>query len=88
MAAGDSLSYRTRTAMPSSTTMTLNTEELEEIEAGNSNGIGGREEINGDTSNPVGTLKLRGGGPTDRKVKWDEDVIDNEGLGRKKSKGI
>lgn len=37
---------------------------------------------------PVGTLKLRGGPrkkPRQRVV-WDEDVIDNEGCGKKKSK--
>ena len=34
----------------------------------------------------TGTLHLRGG-PRDRpRVVWDEDVVDNEGLGRKKSK--
>ena len=37
-------------------------------------------------SAPTGTLRLRGG-PRDRpRVVWDEDVVDNEGLGRKKSK--
>lgn len=35
---------------------------------------------------PTGTLHLRGG-PRDRpRVAWDEGVVDNEGLGRKKSK--
>jgi protein phosphatase 1 regulatory subunit 11 len=35
---------------------------------------------------PTGTLRLRGG-PRDRPhVVWGEDVVDNEGLGRKKSK--
>lgn len=34
----------------------------------------------------TGTLHLRGG-PRDRpRVAWDEGVVDNEGLGRKKSK--
>ncbi|CAJ0754971.1 9765_t:CDS:2 [Entrophospora sp. SA101] len=46
------------------------------------------ERNNDDTSNPeevvVETLKLCGDGSTNRKVKWDEDVIDNKGLGRKK----
>ena len=39
---------------------------------------------------PAGTLKLRGGGgqSSSRKVKWDDGVIDNEGLGRKKSKSM
>ncbi|KAI5801538.1 phosphatase inhibitor-domain-containing protein [Peziza echinospora] len=35
---------------------------------------------------PDGTLRLRGGPISDRRVTWGEDVIDNEGLGRKKSK--
>lgn len=36
---------------------------------------------------PDGTLQLRGGPVTNRRVQWDEDVVDNEGLGRKSSKG-
>ena len=36
---------------------------------------------------PDGTLRLRGGPIQDRRVTWGEDVIDNEELGRKKSKG-
>lgn len=35
---------------------------------------------------PDGTLRLRGGPVEDRRVRWGADVIDNEGLGRKKSK--
>ncbi|KAI8824130.1 phosphatase inhibitor-domain-containing protein [Fimicolochytrium jonesii] len=34
----------------------------------------------------AGTLHLRGGNLTDRKVQWDDDVVDNEGLGKKSSK--
>jgi len=37
----------------------------------------------------VGVLRLRGGHRTIRsrpRVAWDEDVVDNEGCGRKKSK--
>jgi protein phosphatase 1 regulatory subunit 11 len=37
---------------------------------------------------PDGTLRLRGGPVEDRRVRWGADVIDNEGLGRKKSKGL
>ncbi|KAF8468828.1 phosphatase inhibitor-domain-containing protein [Kalaharituber pfeilii] len=37
---------------------------------------------------PDGTLRLRGGPVQERRVTWGEDVIDNEGLGRKKSKGM
>ncbi len=37
-------------------------------------------------STPTGTLHLRGG-PRDRPhVVWNDDVVDNEGLGKKKSK--
>jgi protein phosphatase 1 regulatory subunit 11 len=37
---------------------------------------------------PAAILRLRGGhNPTGRSVQWSEDVVDNEGLGRKKSKG-
>lgn len=35
---------------------------------------------------PDGTLILRGASNTNRRVTWGEDVVDNEGLGRKKSK--
>ena len=37
---------------------------------------------------PAAILRLRGGhNPTGRSVQWSEDVVDNEGLGRKTSKG-
>lgn len=37
---------------------------------------------------PIGTLRLRAAAaPNDTRVRWAEDVIDNEGLGRKRSKG-
>lgn len=37
---------------------------------------------------PAAILRLRGGhNPTRRSVQWSEDVVDNEGLGRKSSKG-
>jgi hypothetical protein len=37
---------------------------------------------------PVGTLRLRGVAMhTRRRIRWAEDVVDNEGLGRKSSKG-
>jgi len=35
---------------------------------------------------PEGTLRLRGGPIQNRRVTWGEDVIDNEDMGRKKSK--
>jgi protein phosphatase 1 regulatory subunit 11 len=35
---------------------------------------------------PGGTLHLRGGLRNRPHVAWGEDVVDNEGLGRKKSK--
>ncbi|RIA92527.1 phosphatase inhibitor-domain-containing protein [Glomus cerebriforme] len=89
MAAGDSLRYRALTAVPAdrpetygSRTLTIHPEELVEETAPVSSG-------EGDSSKqPVGTLKLRGGGGQsgNRKVKWDDAVVDNEGLGRKKSK--
>jgi protein phosphatase 1 regulatory subunit 11 len=37
---------------------------------------------------PQAILRLRGAhNPSDRSVTWSDDVVDNEGLGRKKSKG-
>jgi Protein phosphatase inhibitor len=37
---------------------------------------------------PDGTLRLRGASADDRRVMWAEDVVDNEGMGKKKSKGV
>ncbi|KAF5374513.1 hypothetical protein D9615_009097 [Tricholomella constricta] len=34
----------------------------------------------------IGTLRLRGGPRNKQRVAWDEDVVDNEGCGRKSSK--
>ncbi|SLM34088.1 type 1 phosphatase regulator ypi1 [Lasallia pustulata] len=34
----------------------------------------------------AGTLRLRGVPAEDRRIRWAEDVVDNEGLGRKSSK--
>jgi protein phosphatase 1 regulatory subunit 11 len=63
--------------------MTIHPEELAEETVPVSSG----EEKESSTQ-PVGTLKLRGGSgqSSNRKVKWDDTVVDNEGLGRKKSK--
>ncbi|TPX56295.1 hypothetical protein PhCBS80983_g04626 [Powellomyces hirtus] len=35
---------------------------------------------------PDGTLHLRGGNLDDRRVQWDDGVVDNEGMGKKTSK--
>jgi hypothetical protein len=43
-------------------------------------------ELSGVLAPPAGTLRLRGGPRNGPRVAWDEAVIDNEGLGRKKSK--
>ncbi|CAG8448449.1 2239_t:CDS:2 [Acaulospora morrowiae] len=87
MAAGDSLRYRTRTTNPpgppatyGSRTMTIHPEELAEVDRQDPS------EENSDQLQSVGTLKLRGGGQNNRKVKWDNGVVDNEGMGKKKSK--
>ena len=37
---------------------------------------------------PAGTLRLRGAPRNGPRVAWDEHVVDNEGLGRKKSKSM
>ena len=39
-----------------------------------------------DPAAPTGTLRLRGGPRNRPRVVWGDDVVDNEGLGRKKSK--
>ncbi|CAI2166413.1 16057_t:CDS:2 [Funneliformis geosporum] len=88
MAAGDSLRYHTRTVVPTgrpetygSRTLTLHPEELAE----DAESVPSRE-ADDTSSQPIGTLKLRGRPSDNRKVKWDDGVVDNEGLGRKKSK--
>lgn len=42
--------------------------------------------LDGALAPPAGTLRLRGGPRNGPRVAWDEAVVDNEGLGRKKSK--
>lgn len=39
-------------------------------------------------SAPSGTLRLRAGPAEARHIQWAEDVIDNEGMGKKSSKGM
>ncbi|KAK9456462.1 phosphatase inhibitor-domain-containing protein [Dipodascopsis uninucleata] len=39
-----------------------------------------------ENENVAGTLHLRGGPISNRRVVWQDDVIDNEGMGKKKSK--
>ena len=39
-------------------------------------------------SPPIVTLRLRAEPAHSRRIRWAEDVVDNEGLGRKKSKGL
>ena len=38
------------------------------------------------TGRDVGVLRLRGGPSNQPRVSWKEDVVDNEGMGKKKSK--
>jgi len=58
---------------------------IESIEAPE---IAGSASISRPTSNDriAGTLHLQGGTDSDRRVTWGEDVIDNENMGKKKSK--
>ena len=45
------------------------------------------DDIENRPDGPVGVLRLRGGPRNPRqRVVWDDDVVDNEGCGRKKSK--
>jgi hypothetical protein len=75
---------RPSTAAPGdeSRTLTITNDPVREDEEGQGNDSEGGQ--------AVGTLKLRGKtkeGRTQR-VAWDEDVVDNEGFGRKKTKSI
>jgi protein phosphatase 1 regulatory subunit 11 len=46
----------------------------------------GEGNVAGPSQPGVGVLKLRGGPSRRQKVVWSEGTIDNEGLGKKKSK--
>ena len=50
----------------------------------------GADNVNSDgvdqTGRDVGVLRLRGGPSNQPRVSWKEDVVDNEGMGNKKSK--
>jgi protein phosphatase 1 regulatory subunit 11 len=46
----------------------------------------GTENNDAGPSEPVGVLKLRGGPSRRQKVVWSEETVDNEGMGKKKSK--
>lgn len=47
-------------------------------------------ESGSESTSSVGILRLRGdvSARTPRKIKWDDKVVDNEGMGKKKSKGM
>ena len=46
----------------------------------------GADESDAGRGNTVGVLHLRGGRRRGPRVAWTEDVVDNEGMGKKKSK--
>ncbi len=46
------------------------------------------ETVNPEDGNIIGALILRGGDRRTQRVAWGEDVIDNEGCGKKKSKSM
>lgn len=66
----------------SSRTLTLDPTESQPI-ASTSRQSGDEKEA---AEEPSVVLRLRGGPVTNRRIRWDEEVVDNEGLGRKKSK--
>jgi protein phosphatase 1 regulatory subunit 11 len=72
-------SHNTRTAAPSTTTHTTTTTQTQTLTPHNPT-----------LAPPLITLRLRGAPspapPSDRRIRWAEDVVDNEGLGRKSSK--
>ena len=45
-----------------------------------------RPELRDEDEHVVGVLRLRGARRTSQRVAWTEDVVDNEGMGKKKSK--
>ncbi|WVQ99559.1 hypothetical protein IAU59_006695 [Kwoniella sp. CBS 9459] len=67
----------TQSRPPASTARTV-TEEESHIEAGPSNSTPEQP--------PAGVLKLRGGPLKKQRVVWSEETVDNEGMGKKKSK--
>jgi len=88
---------RTRPIPDGSRTITIHDTTLRELQPADPNVSEGIEDGGGDVQNrarqPVLVLSLQGGGndvrrkrKPGRRVVWKEDVIDNEGCGKKKSK--
>ena len=73
----------TRGAEHGSRTLTLNETRPEDADRGASSA----DEASTSNSNIAGVLRLRGGPSVNApRVQWDTEVIDNEGMGKKKSK--
>lgn len=72
-----------QTAGPSDGSRTITIHDVPTGEQGGSDKGSGRDE-EGENSQ-IGVLRLRGGGNT-RRVVWSSETIDNEGMGKKKSK--
>jgi hypothetical protein len=80
---------RSRAHSPASHTSSLLTQAGQAMAQG-SVGSQTQTQTNTDTSGTTAVLRLRGAHEpgTRRAVQWAEDVVDNEGLGRKSSKGM
>lgn len=73
---------RPNTSAPSDGSRTLTLLDVQSRPSGSND-----EPVSSTDPAPLGVLMLRGGPRrTRRRVAWDEDVVDNEGAGRKKSK--
>ncbi|KAL4064595.1 phosphatase inhibitor-domain-containing protein [Scleroderma citrinum] len=81
--------HRNRTSAPpdGSRTITLHDAQPRADLDGVGSGQGQGEGSNSNATAAVGTLRLRGVAPrSTQRVMWREDVVDNEGCGKKKSK--
>lgn len=72
-----------QTAGPSHGSRTMTMHDVPSGEQAGQGGSGAGQEDRAEGSG--GVLRLRGGGNT-RRVVWSEETVDNEGMGKKKSK--
>ena len=61
---------------------------IHDVPTGEQGGEGGSGSggAGGEASSDGGVLRLRGGGGNTRRVVWSSETVDNEGMGKKKSK--
>ena len=77
---------RTQAPADGSRTIVLHDSQPREEDRGATSSGSGDERQSDSQSGIVGVLRLRGAPRSRPRVAWTEDVVDNEGMGKKKSK--